>query len=144
VTVTSKVTVTCNKGEIILTCPFCPPKVFEQNIVFENSHALFLLGNDPILGGSGLIVPRAHRVTVFDLSREEWDATFALLQRVKPFLDQEYAPDGYNVGWNCGAVGGQEVFHAHLHVIPRFKDEPLAGKGIRYWFKQEANRRPLL
>ena len=37
---------------------------------------------------------------------------------------------------------GQEVSHAHLHVVPRFKDEPLASKGIRYWLKQAANRRP--
>ncbi len=36
---------------------------------------------------------------------------------------------------------GQTVFHAHLHVIPRFAAEPHAGKGIRYWLKQESNRR---
>jgi hypothetical protein len=33
------------------------------------------------------------------------------------------------------------VFHAHLHVIPRFADEPLAGRGIRYALKQPTNRR---
>ena len=51
-----------------------------------------------------------------------------------------FAPDGYNVGWNCGATGGQEVFHAHLHVLPRFVQEPLAGKGIRAFLKSDANR----
>jgi histidine triad (HIT) family protein len=51
-------------------------------------------------------------------------------------------PDGFNVGWNCGPVGGQVIPHAHLHVIPRFADEPYAGKGIRHWLKQESNRRP--
>jgi diadenosine tetraphosphate (Ap4A) HIT family hydrolase len=56
-------------------------------------------------------------------------------------LDQKFRPDGYNLGWNCGIVGGQEVFHAHLHIIPRFKDEPYAGRGIRYWLKQESNKR---
>ena len=50
------------------------------------------------------------------------------------------APDGSNVGWNCGRVGGQEVFHAHLHVIPRFRQEPLAGHGIRSHLKSELNR----
>ena len=45
------------------------------------------------------------------------------------------------MGWNCGAVAGQTVFHAHLHVIPRYAGEPYAGKGIRHWLKQEANRR---
>ena len=55
-----------------------------------------------------------------------------LLQQARALLDERYQPDGYNVGWNSGAVGGQEVFHAHLHVIPRFRDEPLAGQGIRH------------
>lgn len=92
--------------------------------------------------GSGMIIPRQHRETVFDLTATEWAATFTLLQAVKQLLDEAMQPDGYNVGWNCGTVGGQSVFHAHLHVIPRFADEPLAGKGIRHWFKQESNRRP--
>jgi len=64
-----------------------------------------------------------------------------MLQRVKVLLDNEYAPDGYNVGWNVGSVGGQHIFHAHFHVIPRFADEPFAGKGIRHWLKQPENRR---
>jgi histidine triad (HIT) family protein len=53
--------------------------------------------------------------------------------------DDEFSPDGYNVGWNSGRVGGQEVFHAHLHVIRRFKQEPLAGQGIRSHLKSDAN-----
>jgi hypothetical protein len=38
-----------------------------------------------------------------------------------------FSPDGYNVGWNGGRVGGKEIIHAHLHVIPRFRQEPLTG-----------------
>jgi diadenosine tetraphosphate (Ap4A) HIT family hydrolase len=89
-----------------------------------------------------MIVPRAHRETVFDLTPEEWAESYELLQRARAMLDRQCQPDGYNVGWNSGAVGGQEVFHAHLHVIPRFADEPLAGRGIRYAIKQPENRRP--
>ena len=48
---------------------------------------------------------------------------------------------GYNIGWNVNEVGGQEIFHAHLHVIPRYEDEPMSGKGIRYWIKQPQNKR---
>ena len=51
-------------------------------------------------------------------------------------------PDGYTVGWNVHPVGGQTVPHAHLHVIGRFADEPLAGKGLRHALKQPENRRP--
>lgn len=65
----------------------------------------------------------------------------AMLLQVKQLLDEQYQPDGYNIGWNCGAVGGQHIAHAHLHIIQRFADEPLAGKGIRHWLKQTENRR---
>ena len=89
---------------------------------------------------SGVIIPVAHRETVFELTEPEVVATFRLLRRVKAWMDAEFAPDGYNGGWNCGRVGGQELFHAHLHVIPRFRQEPLAGQGIRAHLKSEANR----
>ena len=89
-----------------------------------------------------MIIPKSHAESPFELSEEEIAATFTLLKEAKIILDEKYNPDGYNVGWNCGKVAGQEVFHAHLHVILRFKDEPLSGKGIRHWLKQENNRRP--
>ncbi|MEZ4865153.1 MAG: HIT family protein [Caldilineaceae bacterium] len=125
-----------------MTCPFCAPLLDEQEIKLENELCLFLQRPLPVLNGSGLIIPKAHRRTFFELTAAEWAATYELLQTVKAQLDQTLQPDGYNVGWNCEQVGGQEVFHAHLHVIPRFVDEPLAGKGIRYWLKQADNRRP--
>jgi diadenosine tetraphosphate (Ap4A) HIT family hydrolase len=124
-----------------MLCPFCPPALSVTKVVLENTHCLFLRQTDPVLEGSGIIIPRQHRETVFDLTEDEWQATFDLLQRARAWIEEKYAPEGYNLGWNCGQVGGQEVFHAHLHVIPRFRDEPLAGKGIRYWLKQECNRR---
>lgn len=124
-----------------MSCPFCPPALGVAQVVLENAHCLFLQQTDPVLEGSGLIIPRRHCQTVFDLTEDEWQATFDLLQRARAWIENKYTPDGYNLGWNCGQVGGQEVFHVHLHVIPRFRDEPLAGKGIRYLLKQESNRR---
>jgi diadenosine tetraphosphate (Ap4A) HIT family hydrolase len=124
-----------------MLCPFCPPALSVAQVVLENTHCLFLQQTEPVLEGSGLIIPRQHRETVFDLTEDEWQATFDLLQRARAWIENKYTPDGYNLGWNCGQVGGQEVFHAHLHVIPRFRDEPLAGKGIRYWLKQENSGR---
>ncbi len=125
-----------------MVCPFCHlEQGEEQRVVLENEHCQFLQVPQEVLIGSGIIIPKEHRETVFDLSQAEWTATFSLLQQVKALLDAEYAPQGYNVGWNNGSVAGQEVFHVHLHVIPRYADEPLAGKGIRYWIKQPANKR---
>ncbi|WP_082806591.1 HIT family protein, partial [Ferroacidibacillus organovorans] len=122
-----------------VSCLFCSPD--PNAIVLENDYAIFIQTEQPILIGSGLIIPRSHRQTVFDLTVVEWCETYALLQQVKTLLDEQYEPDGYNVGWNSGDAAGQEILHSHLHVIPRFKDEPLAGKGIRWWLKQEENRR---
>jgi diadenosine tetraphosphate (Ap4A) HIT family hydrolase len=122
-------------------CPFCPPELDEHQVEISNALCLFLPREDPVLVGSGIIVPRAHRQDVFELSQEEWAATFQLLLRVRAAVDHELEPGGYNVGWNCGVVAGQEVFHTHMHVIPRFGDEPMVGRGIRYWLKQETNRR---
>jgi len=125
-----------------MTCRFCRPELKDkQRVVLENELCLFLQEPQDVLVGSGIIVPRSHRETVFDMTEEEWTATFDLLQRAKAMLDAEFGPDGYNVGWNNGAVAGQEVFHVHLHVIPRHEDEPLAGKGIRHWIKQPMNKR---
>ncbi|MBI3151126.1 MAG: HIT family protein [Chloroflexi bacterium] len=122
-------------------CPFCKHLASQTEIIIENELCVFLQREEPVLIGSGLIIPRAHRETVFDLTHSEWTAIYEMIHRTKNLLDQAYHPDGYNLGWNCGTIGGQDVFHAHLHIIPRFKEEPLAGKGIRYWLKQESNKR---
>ena len=91
------------------------------------------------LVGSGVIIPVRHAETVFDLTPDEVSATFQLLAEVKRWMDATYH-QGYNIGWNCWPVGGQLTMHAHMHVIPRFDQEPYAGRGIRYWLKQEENR----
>ena len=122
-------------------CPFCFENINKSQIILENKYCLFIQREEPILTGSGLIIPREHRENAFELSTDEWIATHELLHQTKALLDEKYHPDGYNLGWNCSKTAGQEIFHAHMHVIPRFKDEPFAGKGIRYWLKQESNKR---
>ncbi len=122
-------------------CPFCRDVVKQSEIMLENELCLFLLRDESILIGSGLIIPRAPRESAFDLTPAEWNATYELLHEVKKRIDLEFHPAGYNLGWNIGPIGGQEIFHTHLLVIPRYTDEPYAGRGIRYWLKQEANKR---
>jgi histidine triad (HIT) family protein len=124
------------------TCEYCNPGLrSDQSVLLSNEHCLFLQLKNPEIKGSGIIVPKKHKETLFDLSEVEWNATYQLLQEVKKYLDDSFKPDGYNVGWNSGHVGGQHIFHAHMHVIPRFSDEPMAGKGIRYLLKCKENTR---
>ena len=69
-----------------MSCPFCNPN--RSEIVLENDHAIFMQTEQPILIGSGLIIPRAHKETVFDLTEVEWCGTYTLLQQVKTLLDE--------------------------------------------------------
>ena len=115
-----------------MQCPFCDPRVAVEPIVGQNERCIAIDLRHDILVGSRIIVPRQHRTSPFDLTEEEITATFELLRAAKAEID---------ASWNCGPSAGQEVEHTHLHVIPRFQDEPLAGRGIRYWLKQENNRR---
>ena len=125
------------------TCIFCDYKNDEHGtIIFENEYCVAIERNDKVLIGACIINPKAHKATVFDLDCNEWEATKQLVDKVKSYLDSKYNPDGYNVGWNNGEVAGQTIFHAHLHVIPRYADEPYAGRGIRSWIKREENIRP--
>jgi diadenosine tetraphosphate (Ap4A) HIT family hydrolase len=125
-----------------MDCPYCSLHESDPRIVFKDELVCFVRDHryQGALKHSGIIIPVAHRETVFDLTEPEVAATFRMLLKVKALTDAEFAPDGYNVGWNCGRVGGQEVCHSHLHVIPRFRQEPLAGQGIRSHLKSEANR----
>ena len=128
----------------VKACPYCHLHADnEQQIILENETCYFIQKEteQEILQGSGLIIPKLHKQDVFELSDQEWKDSRDLLLGAKKILDKKFAPDGYSVGWNTGKAGGQSIFHAHLHVIPRFKDEPLAGKGIRYWIKQKENKR---
>ena len=114
---------------------------------FENDTMIAVKSNNlknNTLIGSYVIIPKSQVGTPFDLSDKEWMDSKALLKEVKEYLDEKFKPDGYNIGWNVGKVGGQEVAHAHMHVIPRYADEPYAGKGLRYWFKQPENIRASL
>jgi diadenosine tetraphosphate (Ap4A) HIT family hydrolase len=126
------------------TCLFCDlGRLRAESVVFaENELAAFgNVANGESLSGSGVIVPKAHKPTVFDLDVDEIAATFALLREVRPLLERRYNPDGFNVGWNCFGAAGQSIGHAHLHVLVRFGDEPRAGRGIRWWLRQPENRR---
>ena len=112
--------------------------------VFENDTMIAVksnnLKNDTLIG-SYVIIPKSQVGSPFDLSEKEWVDSKALMLELKVYIDEKYNPDGYNIGWNVGPAAGQEVAHAHMHIIPRYSDEPLAGKGLRYWFKQPENRR---
>lgn len=125
-------------------CVFCDLTQFRAaDVCIENDLCLYASTRDPrdapdVLPGCGVIIPIAHRSSPFDFTDEEWAATHELLLGAKAAQDERLAPDGYTLVWNCSP----EVGHAHLHVIPRFDDEPLADRGGRSAIKVPENRRP--
>lgn len=123
-------------------CPFClANNLLEGEIIFEDDLLYFVAPKvADIQYDGGMIVTKRHIETPFDMSKDEWVHIHELLPAFKKFVDK-YHPDGYNLGWNVKPVAGQYVSHAHLHFFGRFEDEPLAGKGIRYAFKQSSNKR---
>jgi diadenosine tetraphosphate (Ap4A) HIT family hydrolase len=90
-----------------------------------------------VLPGSGAIIPIAHLTSPFDFSADEWAATHDLLIKGRQVLHDLLAPDGYTLGWNDVAS-----LHAHLHVLPRFHDEPMWDQGVRSAINVAENRRP--
>lgn len=87
----------------------------------------------PVSPGHSLIVSKDLKETFFDLSPEEKKDLVELIEVVKNIIENEHAPDGFNIGMNCGAVAGQSVMHFHCHVIPRYKGDMENPKGgVRY------------
>ena len=109
-----------------VNCIFCNP---EREIVAENESAIAVFDNFPVSPGHVLVLPRRHVETIWDLDEAEYDRCFRLVREVQPILAIRYGPDGFNVGTNCGEAAGQSVWHAHIHVIPRYKGDVADPRG---------------
>jgi diadenosine tetraphosphate (Ap4A) HIT family hydrolase len=72
-----------------------------------------------------LVIPKRHHTTIFESTPEEIEAVFELIQKAKELLLKEYKPDGFNIVANCGEAAGQIVMHAHMHLLPRYKGQPV-------------------
>jgi len=101
-----------------LTCPFCNPA--EDEIVLKNNLCYARYDKYPVSPGHLLLIPYRHIPTLFDATDAEHAALLALVREAKALLDEQFRPDGYNVGVNVGKTAGQTVMHLHVHVIPRY------------------------
>ncbi len=90
--------------------------------------------------GHTLVVPERHVASLFDLDAEERADVWRLVDEVRAALLESHGPDGFNVGVNDGAAAGQTVWHAHVHVIPRYAgDVPDPRGGIRWVVPETAS-----
>ena len=107
-------------------CPFCNPMT---EVVLENEYAFSINDRHPVSRGHSLIIPKKHVSTVFELPVDDYHACFDLVRAVREHLEREHRPDGFNIGVNCGAVAGQTVAHAHVHLIPRYGGDVARPRG---------------
>jgi histidine triad (HIT) family protein len=80
---------------------------------------------NPATPGHALVVPRAHSADLIEIEAEDLEATSVAAQRLAKRIKATLNADGINVLNACGAAAWQTVFHFHLHVIPRYEDDPL-------------------
>ncbi len=111
-----------------LPCPFCG--LNPERLVWSGELVVALRDGYPVSPGHTLILPRRHAATWFDATADEQRELGRAITAVREQLDEEFHPDGYNVGFNAGPAAGQTVMHLHIHVIPRFHgdvDDPRGG-----------------
>ena len=100
------------------TCPFC--SLDTERVLEFNENAAALRDGHPVTELHTLVIPIRQVATYFELTADERKSIHTLLesQRVK-IMAEDDTVEGFNIGWNCGEVAGQTVFHAHAHLIPR-------------------------
>lgn len=116
-------------------CIFCD-YLSNKDYLVENELAFAIYDNYPVNKGHVLVMPKRHYASYFDATVDEIEAFNDLIKKVKELLDNEYKPDGYNIGINIGEAAGQTIFHLHIHVIPRYsRDVENPRGGIRKFKK---------
>ncbi|MEI2638752.1 MAG: DEAD/DEAH box helicase family protein [Microthrixaceae bacterium] len=108
--------------------------------IASNEAAFAIRDGFPVSPGHSLVIPRRLIANWWEATTEEQRAIFELVDLLKRRIDVEFAPDGYNVGFNDGDAAGQTVFHLHIHVIPRYSgdvDDPRGG--VRHVIPHKAN-----
>ncbi|MFB6292375.1 MAG: HIT family protein [Candidatus Nanohaloarchaea archaeon] len=106
-------------------CVFC--SIIEGDIpahkVYEDEKVVAFLDANPVSRGHTLVVPKEHVETIYEADGMDyiWDALVEVSRAVRDAFDAE----GMNIDQNNGELAGQEVFHLHFHVTPRYTGDEL-------------------
>ena len=117
-------------------CLFC---IDPRGVSIQHELAYSARDSYPTSPGHTLVIPRRHVSSFFDLTPEEVAACMSLIKEEKKRIDEEFNPDGYNIGVNVGPAAGQSIFHVHIHIIPRYKgDVENPQGGVRHVIPKKA------
>jgi histidine triad (HIT) family protein len=108
-------------------CIFCAIAAGEApaEIVDSDDHTVTLMDINPATRGHALVIPRAHTEDLLSISEEDLCRTATAAQRVAKRMEKTLEPDGFNLINATRAAAWQTVFHFHIHVVPRYEDDPL-------------------
>jgi histidine triad (HIT) family protein len=108
-------------------CLFCKIVAGElpATKVDEDERTLAFMDINPATRGHALVVPKAHATDVHDIDPEDLAAVAVAAQRVAAKARANLGATGINLLQSSGAAAWQSVFHLHVHVIPRYDDDPL-------------------
>jgi histidine triad (HIT) family protein len=94
-------------------------------IVDEDERTIAFMDIAPATRGHALVIPRAHAPDLLSVGTEDLCAVAVAARRLAVRARERLGADGINLLNSCGAAAWQTVFHFHVHVIPRYHDDPL-------------------
>jgi histidine triad (HIT) family protein len=108
-------------------CLFCGIVAGEipGQIVDSDDHTVAFMDINPATRGHALVVPRNHSADLMEIADEDLERTMLAARRLARRMDAVLEPDGFNIINSCREAAWQTVFHFHVHVIPRYRDDPL-------------------
>ncbi len=112
-------------------CPFC--KMENLMVIAENKTIYAIYDTSPVTRYHIILIPKRHCRDYFEMTRQERCDSNELIEKLKnKILKDDDGVEGFNIGINCGESAGQTIFHTHIHLIPRRKnDTPNPRGGVR-------------
>ncbi len=108
-------------------CIFCQVIAGEipGEVIDSDDHTLTVLDINPATRGHAVVITRTHAENLLELSDADLLSAMSAVRRVVLRMRDTLEPDGFNVLHNIGRAAWQSIFHFHVHVIPRYRDDPL-------------------
>lgn len=106
-------------------CVFCQiiDDKIDSHTVHETDKALAFLDLNPVSRGHTLVIPKTHAEDLTEMDEAYTDAVFNVAREIAAAMEGSLDPDGINLLQANGEAAGQEIKHAHVHVIPRYGDD---------------------
>jgi histidine triad (HIT) family protein len=122
----------------VTDCVFCRIVTGDapSEIVAQNERALAVMDINPATDGHTLVISKAHAADIWELRPEDGEAVWSLTSDVAVAIRDSLHPDGLTLFQANRKAGWQDVFHFHLHVVPRRPNDDF----VRPWQSSSARR----